>query len=450
MLRKVACLFCLVCCAIAIWPCAAATLEDVRAWGGRRDVERLLLAVTDSDAAVAMAAKQALDDLNEPLGGLILSSIRGSSDARADLARRKDFRATAPLAQALSSVDPVQRMYVVQALADLGDQAAAPALIEFIERQDVALRLAADRSPPYWALVKLKDPRALDVFLSGLENPDPLVRAAAAWGVAGVMDARAVRAALVALSDADPRVRAAAAYAFKNMPVTDADAPLIRLLSDPASEVREAAAYALGNSDNTGACAPLRKALGDDAKIVRSAAAWALGNLRDTGSIDALIRLLGDPSPQVREFAAKALDDLDMRVGVQVVAALQGEVAARNALAVSADPRVVGPLSLLANGDDAATRRAAVRVLVSLPDAQAEMAVVDAAAHWNLADRASATWLLLTSSTRPVSTRIWQLFQVAAHPSSLVYLAVIVAVPAALAHAIRRRRRTHSSQMRTR
>ncbi len=83
-------------------------------------------------------------------------------------------------------------------------------------------------------------------------------------------------------------------------------ATVARLLDDPEPLIRAAAAAALGRLGQAGSAAPLARRLGDPCKIVWRAAAWALRRLGNDGlGVDVIKAALEDPDPRVRRGATR-------------------------------------------------------------------------------------------------------------------------------------------------
>ena len=123
---------------MAPWPVAVpaliASLEhdldvDVRATAARalgtkrdaRAIEPLLLALVDQSNQVRGAAVESLDQLGEPLGGLILKALDGSQLAREELAARSpDVRVAPVLIKALKAAERRSRRSRMDALDPSG------------------------------------------------------------------------------------------------------------------------------------------------------------------------------------------------------------------------------------------------------------------------------------------------------------------------------------------
>lgn len=110
-----------------------------------------------------------------------------------------------------------RRSYAISLLGDFDDPRAVELLIALLQNDkndDV-------RSSAAYALCKLKDPRAFDIFVQALHDPYERTRQ---WGVQGLQklkDKRAVDALKKALEDEDLHVRNSARFAINYIEKTD-------------------------------------------------------------------------------------------------------------------------------------------------------------------------------------------------------------------------------------
>lgn len=117
-------------------------------------------------------------------------------EAAKALSRSRDPRALAPLLAVLADANRDVRWAAIEALGDLGDRRAVPALVEYLKRPEAyrwGKRLAAS------ALGAIGDPAALEPLLGLLADEDPFVRRAAAMALLRLGDPGALQkvAALV-------------------------------------------------------------------------------------------------------------------------------------------------------------------------------------------------------------------------------------------------------------
>jgi HEAT repeat protein len=202
--------------------------------------------------------------------------------------REQDLEIARPAARALGAIrakDAIDALIqalpgqadfdVADALAEIGDKRAVPALIDLLEKKGAAAFFAID------ALVKLKDPRALPA-LRKLESSE-----------VDVIQAM-LPAAIRALDPADP-------YPASRVP------DLIHIVSTPGSAMRWQAIKTLGALRDKRAVPALVIMLDTDDDLERSHAVAALGQIGDKSVVPAVRKLLRDPEESVRIAAREAL-----------------------------------------------------------------------------------------------------------------------------------------------
>jgi HEAT repeat protein len=172
----------------------------------------------------------------------------------------------------------------------------------------------------------------------------------------------ASRVAASGLNDPSPLVRVAAAHAILSLPVPEVVTLLMPLLQDKLEFIRREAAYALGETHSRSAVEPLANLLLSDKEAgVRGAAAVALGQIGDETAVVALAQVLGAPAPaqekkkskpRENEFvlraAARSLGQIRSRAAVNTLIAALGNEAYAN------DVRREAATSLGLIGDSAA------------------------------------------------------------------------------------------------
>lgn len=135
----------------------------------------------------------------------------------------------------------VYRVKSAEALGELGDTGAVPALIEALHDPFVDVQWLAAQS-----LGKLKDPRAVDPLILLLSAEDKWARLGAVIGLEGIGDHRAIVPLMKMLKDPNRRVRAKTAHALG---VIDKEGisleTLTNTLQDPDDEVRKAVIIAI-------------------------------------------------------------------------------------------------------------------------------------------------------------------------------------------------------------
>ena len=163
-----------------------------------------------------------------------------------------------------------------------------------------------------------------DAARGGLDDPDPLVRAAA-LGAAARTGVLTVEELAAALEDADPRVRRRAAEVAAGPEAPEAASAVAARLADEDASVAEVAAWALGELSGRAALAPgtvdalAELATGHGDALVREAAVAALGAIGDARGLPAILAATGD-RPAVRRRAVLALAPFE---GPEVTAALE-------------------------------------------------------------------------------------------------------------------------------
>ena len=341
-------------------PCSE--LIDIQVFEKNEDTERPTKAMRHGDANVHWAAAVALATSDVPLEQLIDQSLKGSDEAREELARRKDPRALAPLIKALGNWNPSVREAAAGILVKIGDKRVIDRLITALGDRSSNVRGGAALT-----LGKLGDKQAVDPLITALVGDGYLsVRKAAAAGLGGLSeplgrlifgalqgsqetadelmimmrkDPRAFGPLVKALDNSDPSVRQAAAGILGKLDDERAVEPLITVLGYRSSNVREAAARSLKELGDKRAVEPLIKALGDGYSSVREAAAWSLKELGDKRAVEPLIKALGDGDPRVREAAAWGLARIgDKRAVTALIELLDDRISNVREADVSAEP----------------------------------------------------------------------------------------------------------------
>ena len=187
-------------------------------------------------------------------------------------------------------------------------------MFRFILMQWITLRLQDNndtrrRREAACALARLGDRRAVEPFVSALEDKDLTVQRTSAEALGELGDRRAVEPLIRSLED--KYVRQAAVEALGKLGDRRAVEPLISALENEYSYGRySSAADALGELGDRRAVEPLIRALEDKDKRVRQTAVEALGKLGDRRAVESLIRALEDKDVSVRHRAAEALGEL--------------------------------------------------------------------------------------------------------------------------------------------
>ncbi len=147
----------------------------------------------------------------------------------------------------------------------------------------------------------------LVLLRQGLQDDDPLRRAATADALA-LWDHEAVVGFLIpAMQDPEPLVRVSVATALGKLRDKAAVDVLISALADPSLWVRRAAAEALGAIEDERAAAGLQRVWLDPSPLVRASAVCALGHMPNGRAREVLEKATEDQDGCVRWYAARAL-----------------------------------------------------------------------------------------------------------------------------------------------
>ncbi len=228
-------------------------------------------------------------------------------------------RALLPLLDALNHEDASVRGKAAEALGNLKDGAAVPALLtRFREDSQPLVRARAAE-----ALGSLRAGEAVDSLLKALrEDGAFFVRRQAAQALGNLQDPAALPALLGALRDAEPATRWRAAEALGNLKDSTAVPVLLETLRrEKVAGVRWRIAEALGQLKEPLALPELIAILKQDPDpLVRSRAAEALGGYKPMESLTALLEALeNDSYPAVRWRAAESLGRLKDPLAVPVL-----------------------------------------------------------------------------------------------------------------------------------
>ncbi len=329
--------------ALAVSRPAAATQPLLRLLAESRSAEERFAVV---DTLARLAPKEAV----APLQALLAATQDPLRRTRVVIALGaiRDGSAAPSLVESLGDPVPAVRFFAIKGLQDIGDTAAAPAILDLY--RDISAGLAA--RPPgelladaaatvvdlslqhaaLQALAELDAPLALPAFLEAALPLDLPRTSAAGLAVAEAVYQRR-RAALrglgytasrpaaellggpAGLGDGDFRLRAVALRSLAVLGYDDAAAAILPALEDTAAEVRWSAAAALGRLGDGRAVQPLIRRLADGTAEVRKQAALGLGYLGAREARPGLMRLRHDERDAgVREaagFALKLLDQAD-------------------------------------------------------------------------------------------------------------------------------------------
>jgi len=244
----------------------------------QRDVDALLLLLSDSNQSLCQLAAQRLSRIHDP-------------------------RLVEPLLARLRQPNcPVE---VVEALGKQRSLLAVPALIELL----VATAPSEDRpglgSVAVRALVDTGVP-AIEPLLAVLRTGQPPVRKCAAEALGGLNSSQIVPTLLAALQDEDRDVRLAVIRALGEQGDARAWDPLMLLLADKDAEIRRSAAWALASCRDPRMIEPLTKMFRSHDPAERMTAVELLGRLDDPRVPPLMVQALKDRDDDVVECAVQA------------------------------------------------------------------------------------------------------------------------------------------------
>jgi HEAT repeat protein len=242
----------------------------------KRDAQGLIKALAYKDAAVRIAAAEALGPLKDPLAveplvGLLKDESSGVRRAAVDaLAARGGFRAVEPLVAILEDPDPSVRA------------AAASAVYR---------RLMADpdqdaRKATAAALGRIRAADAVDPLIKATMDSDEAVRLASIKSLGSIGDVRAVVPLIIVLAHEQVRQKAtgrsslavnrAASQALDTLADEKAVDQLQAALAHDDADVREIAVKRLAHISSPAVTASLAAVLNDRDAVIRRAAARGL------------------------------------------------------------------------------------------------------------------------------------------------------------------------------
>lgn len=290
-----------------------------------RALSGLLIALSDADRSVRLAAAQGLGGLEDPRAVEALSRALLSDEnvevrrmAAWALGEIEDARAVPALSQALrSDKDDEVRKTSAWALGEIESATAVEALGAALKDSSPEVRKTA-----VWALGEIESPNAVPHLLPFLRDENAEIRAQAAWALGEIESAQAVEGLSTVISDREPKVREMAVWALGEIENATAVPALSKAITDENVGVRRKAAWALGELDLSEAPAGLIKATTDEDREVRKAAAHALGEIGDPAGVPALTALARGQDNAVRYIAINALAEIDEGAAVEVLVEL--------------------------------------------------------------------------------------------------------------------------------
>jgi HEAT repeat protein len=153
------------------------------------------LAAAFSSSFGAEGAK--LDDLAKVLADS-QKDTNTRMEAAIELGQAKNPKYLQFLTEALKDSDKAIRWTAAEALWEMGDKAAVPALIEYLEKGEA---YEWGKVVTMNALASLKDPQAVEPLIRVLESPNPFLRRSAAVALFTIGDQRAIPVLIGLLKD---------------------------------------------------------------------------------------------------------------------------------------------------------------------------------------------------------------------------------------------------------
>lgn len=252
----------------------------------------------------------------------------------------------------LTAEDLEVRRSAAIALGRIGDANAAPALINALSDESLAIDAAN-------ALGQIGDPRAVDGLLKLIGDSDASTRQAAVSALNSLALPSMSERIIPLLHDSDSNVRESAVKIAGYFGYRKAGDALIDLSRDPDERVRTAVIEHLPFIEDERVLDVLVDTLKTETPSVRAAAARALGNMDAPQADRHLIEALSDDDAWVRYFSARALG---RRRSADSVAALEKviekeqfnhvRIAALDSLGQIGGGRVAGIVAELVQDDD--------------------------------------------------------------------------------------------------
>ncbi len=201
------------------------------------------------------------------------------------------------------------RYFAVEALGEIGDSSAVPALIEDLEKDDMLSSGAA------FALGKIGDRSAVPALIKALKSKDPLTRVRAVNALGTIEDTSAVPdLTRVIVEDKNPDVKIAAAEALRKFQDPSA-IPALEIVFrrwDRNGKVRLAVTNTLEKFGRLSINVFISALLHHDDPYVRHDAALALGTIYDPLTLPVLKAALRDPDEYVRDGAQVAINRITL------------------------------------------------------------------------------------------------------------------------------------------
>jgi len=383
---------------------------DVLRNAHRPEAVPIIAAVKDASPDVCRRALQALVEYHTPEATDMLLAALASPEADLRriavhaFVSRKEPRAVEPLLALLQDPTPKVSLTACQALAYSGDPRAVEPLLALLKSADAVWRITAVE-----ALTQVDDPRVPDALAAILHDPDPNVQQAAASTLAWRKDPRALDPLAVMLKSVDVETRRNTAATLEGS-ITNPRAVdlLLTALRDPDHHVRILALQSLNHCTKE-RVVPVIGALLDEPDFdIRRAAIQALEAIGLPAALEPLLKAMHDRNEQIRQYAGSVLQEF--RAELPVAPLLQvmkdPDPAMRKAVAPlfirCKDRKAYDGLALGLQDPDEQVRLAILQALQRMGGMDSGLgplagAVIELAKHPNPAIRAAALYVLAYS-----------------------------------------------------
>jgi len=257
------------------------SVAGVRRLKERGDVRGLVRAVGNRDHGVQYEAVEALGELRDPSAiPALMGALTGDQ---------------------YSGI----RWKAVEALAKIGPDSVPP-LVDELKNPDPDIRWKAAV-----ALGEIGDPRGIAPLVELLGDSDRFVRSRAVYALARI-GPPAVASLVGALNQPDDAVRLGAVGALGKIGDPPAVSALVHALADRSPEVRQETISAL-SSQGGRAIAALSVRLNDPDRMIRRRAVLALAGMKDERVVPILFKALVTADPDTRDVLLAAIEDHEAR-----------------------------------------------------------------------------------------------------------------------------------------
>ncbi|NQT85402.1 HEAT repeat domain-containing protein [bacterium] len=356
--------------------------RKLRTIGTAKSVPALAALLTDPK--LSHMARYALGSMEEPaaVDALYAALPKTSGDLQAGmvntLGSRRYAKAAPAIAKLLGSNNSVVAVAAAGALGHIGGPLAAKALEAALPKAAGPLRTNIENSLLACAR-QLVDAgqtaeatRIYDIFYA--QDQSKHVRLAALHGLVAAQGADAAPLLVTVIKTGDAMFRASAIGLAQGVKGTEATKTFAALLPSLPPDTQALLVGSLAGRGDTAAAPAVLAATKSEHEAVRTAALLALGSVGDASSIPLLAQAATSPQQAAARSSLSRLPGKD--IDAALVAALttgdpQVRVEIIHALASRGAAQAVAPLLKIAQGDDAALRREAIRALGTLaPQAQ--------------------------------------------------------------------------------